>query len=355
MTKSMKPTTRRTFLKGSAAVAAAAVAMPNVITPSRAQSKELIVNTWGGSWTAAENESLFKPFTAKTGIAIKTATPVTYAKLKVQVQTGNYEWDVSNANPPQLKLANAEGLIEPLDFNIIDKSKLRVPIYENTLGFIALSTLLVYRTDKFPNGGPQSWADFWNVEKFPGRRCLYDRAFTCLGYAMLADGAALDKVYPLDLDRAFKKMAEIKKHVRVWWTQGNQSQQLIQDGEVDMIAMWSARGVESIEKNKMPGQVVWNQAESYGSGWYVAKGSPRKEAGMRFIDFVVQAKPLADFCKILPYGPLNPDSFQFISDEEGKRMPTYPAHAKIAFTPDADWLLPRLHDINERWKQFIAT
>ena len=56
-------TSRRTFLKAGTAAAAFAVSTPYVVTPSRAQSKELIVNTWGGSWTAAENEALFKPFT----------------------------------------------------------------------------------------------------------------------------------------------------------------------------------------------------------------------------------------------------------------------------------------------------
>ncbi|MSP52545.1 MAG: ABC transporter substrate-binding protein, partial [Alphaproteobacteria bacterium] len=347
--------TRRTFLQGTAAIAAVTASAPYVITPSKAQTKELIINTWGGSWTAAEHESLFKPFTALTGIQIKTSTPVTFAKLKAQVQSSNYEWDVSSMNPPQLKQADLEGLVEPLNWNIIDKSKLKVPVYANGLGFIALSTLLIYRTDKFPNGGPQNWADFWNVEKFPGKRSLYDRSFTALAYALLADGVPLDKLYPMDIDRAFKKMGEIKKHIRVWWTQGNQSQQLIQDGEVDMMAIWSARGVESIEKAKMPGTIVWNGAETYGSGWYVAKGTPRKDAAMQFLNFVVQAKPSAEFCKILPYGPLNPDAFQYITEEEGKRMPTYPAHQKVAFTPDSEWLAPRLNDLNERWKQFVAT
>jgi putative spermidine/putrescine transport system substrate-binding protein len=50
----------------------------------------------------------------------------------------------------------------------------------------SLGTNLVYRKDKFPNGGPQSWADFWDVKKFPGPRCLYDRSFTCLAFALLA-------------------------------------------------------------------------------------------------------------------------------------------------------------------------
>src|SRR5215813_6795383 len=77
----------------------------------------------------------------------------------------------------------------------------------------SLGTNLVYRKDKFPNGGPQSWADFWDVKKFPGSRCLYDRSFSCLAFALLADGVPTDKLYPMDVDRAFRKMSELKPHI----------------------------------------------------------------------------------------------------------------------------------------------
>ena len=36
----------------------------------------------------------------------------------------------------------------------------------------------------------------------------------------MADGVAPDKLYPLDVDRAFKKLEEIKPNITVWWTSG---------------------------------------------------------------------------------------------------------------------------------------
>ena len=65
-----------------------------------------------------------------------------------------------------------------------------------------------------------------------------------LQFALVADGVPLDKVFPIDVDRAFKKLEQIKPHIKVWWTQGNQSQQLMRDGEVDMMVMWNARASE---------------------------------------------------------------------------------------------------------------
>ena len=132
----------------------------------------------------------------------------------------------------------------------------------------SLGTNLVYRKDRFPNGGPQNWADFWDVKRFPGPRCLFDRSFTCLAFALLADGVPIDKLYPMDVDRAFRKMNEIKPHIKVWWREGAQSQQLIRDGEVVMIGMWSARAIDLIE-DKVPLEIVWNGAELYNANLMV--------------------------------------------------------------------------------------
>ena len=48
--------------------------------------------------------------------------------------------------------------------------------------------------------------------------------------AFLADGVAPDKLYPLDLDRAFKKLDSIKADI-IWWSAGAQSQQLLASAE----------------------------------------------------------------------------------------------------------------------------
>ena len=86
---------------------------------------------------------------------------------------------------------------------------------------------------------------FLGREEISGPRslCLSDSPRTCI-YALLADGVPMDKLYPLDFDRAFKKLDQIKPHIKVWWREGNQSQQLLRDGEVDMMSMWNARGSE---------------------------------------------------------------------------------------------------------------
>ena len=53
--------------------------------------------------------------------------------------------------------------------------------------------------------------------------------------ALIADGVPMEKLYPIDANRAFKKLEQLKPHVLVWWNSGAQSVQILQDGEVDMV------------------------------------------------------------------------------------------------------------------------
>ena len=188
---------------------------PAIVRPARAQGRTVYVNSYGGVWESSWRKAFFEPFTAQTGIQIKTVPGVSFAKLKAQVQTRNFEWDVVNLGDVEYGQAVLEGLLEKVDREAAKADQLPAHMVRDYgITSYSLGTNLVYRKDKFPNGGPQSWADFWDVKKFPGSRCFYDRSFSCLAFALLADGVPADKLYPMDVDRAFRKMSEIKPHIK---------------------------------------------------------------------------------------------------------------------------------------------
>ena len=342
---------RRSFL---ALAAGASLAAP-LIRPARGQARTVYVNSYGGVWETSWRKAFFDPFTAQTGIAIKTVPGVSFAKLKAQVQRRNYEWDVVNLGDVEYAQAVVEGLLEKVDRSAAKADQLPPNIVrEFGITSYSLGTNLTYRKDRFPNGGPRSWADFWDVKRFPGARCLPDHSFTCLAFALLADGVPADRLYPMDIDRAFRKMSEIKPHIKVWWREGSQSQQLIRDGEVDMIAIWSARAVDLIADN-VPLELVWNGAEIFNSNLIVAKGDPNAAAAWEFCNFVVQPKPQADFAMLLPYGPVNPEARALMAERRLRQTPAWPENEKVAFRHDAAWLAPRLAEIRERWSQWLTT
>ena len=343
---------RRTILRAGATGLFAAPAVWR--SAALAEGKTLYVNSYGGVWETSWRKAFFDPFTAASGIVIKTVPGVSFAKLKAEVQTGNYQYDESNLGDSEYAQAVHDGLLDPVD-RVAAKTAQLPPKLVREFGIVSysLGTNIVYRKDKFPNGGPQNWADFWNVKKFPGPRCLFDRSFTCLAFALLADGVPRDKLYPMDLDRAFRKMDELKPHIKVWWHDGAQSQQLIRDAEVDMIAMWSARAVDLIKDN-VPLELVWNGAELYWANLVVPKGDPNAKSAWQFAGFVAQAKPQADFAMLLPYGPANPGARALMPEARLRLTPAWPGNEAVMFQHDAAWLAPRLAEIRERWTQWMT-
>jgi putative spermidine/putrescine transport system substrate-binding protein len=342
---------RRRFLGTSAG----ALAAPFVIRPAWAKGETLYVNTWGGVWTRSATAAFFEPFNKESGIEVKTLSPVSFAKLKAQVRTGNYEWDVTTQGQPDCVRAMRENLLQPVNMNVVDPGQLSPgAINYNGIKSHALGTALTYRRDKLPNGGPQSWADFWNVEKFPGNRSMYNNASRVLPTALLADGVPRDKLYPLDLDRAFKKLDEIKPHIKVWWKQGSQSEQLLRDGEVDMIQMWNGRAA-NVEKQGVPVEIVWNGAEILMVNWIVVRGTPRADLGWRYIQSAHKADRQAKFASLMNYGPANPKAFEYIDEKLAKTLPTWPGNADVAYTPDPEWVGANMGDMVKRFNRWLAS
>ena len=249
-----------------------------------------------------------------------------------------------------------EGLVESIDWKIVDKNKVAPDaVFFDGIAYYVASTNLAYRKDKFPNGGPQSWADFWDVKKFPGNRSLYGRdPVTPVLIALLADGVPIDKVFPSpDIDRAFKSLDRIKPHIKVWWTSGAQSQQLIRDGEVDMIMIWNGRASDVITKGA-PVELVWSGAtlETIVAG--VAKGAPNAGAGWEYIQFVQQPDRQAEFAKRIFYGPPNAKAFDFISEDVAKLLPGNPKYKDLVLPVDPIWGGDNRAKLAERFSQWLA-
>src|SRR5690606_35103974 len=136
------------------------------------------------------------------------------------------------------------GLLEPLDMSVINldghPEAIKADKFVVTRGIY--STVLGYHTEHYASKPrPTSWAEFWDVEQFPGPRALRNSPVDNLEFALLADGVPLDQLYPLDVDRAFKKMEEIKPHISVWWSTGAQSAQVLIDQEVVLGTAWHGR------------------------------------------------------------------------------------------------------------------
>lgn len=341
--------TRRSFIKAGAATVAAPY-----IGRAHAQDKFLYVNTWGGVWENAVRKNIFDPFTKDTGVEIRTVSPVSFAKLAAQVKSGSYEFDVTTLGAGEILRANKASLVEAATPNRIDTSKLwKGAVFMNGIGFDCFATVIAYRKDKFPNGGPQNWKDFWDTNKFPGRRSLQRYAARVLPIALLADGVPVDKLYPLDIDRAFKSLDKIKPHIRVWWTAGQQSQQILRDNEVDMIGIWQGRFFE-LQKQGAPVEMTWTQGEIDKGYWVVAKGTPRAELAWKFIESACRPERQAGFAIDALSSPLNPEAFKYIDAKAAAFMPTAPANYPKTFEQDIERFGGDVEQVTQRFDEWVT-
>lgn len=212
--------------------------------------------------------------------------------------------------------------------------------HPNTIGVHTLSYVVCYNKKTWPGEHhPSSWADFWDVDKFPGRRALRTEAIFTIEAALKADGVSDDAFYPIDVDRAFNSLDRIKPHIKAWYSDNSLSQQLLEQEEVDLIAMMNGRAAESILTHNAPFEMVWNEAiyEGGEQGWLVPVGCPNPKGAMQFMDFVGRPEFEAIFAQLMYYGPQNPKAYDLISPDIAPMLSTYPANLKQAHVINFGW------------------
>jgi putative spermidine/putrescine transport system substrate-binding protein len=349
---------RRAVLKGvgiGAGLAAAGV-LPALRSRARAATAgKVIVRTGGGAYENALRKAIFEPFTAATGIEVQSfATNV--AKIAAMVEAHDVQVDVADLGAFTTVTFEKRGALEKIDRSKFKRTDLAdidsvtdYYIGENTYG-----TVMGYNTTAFGSNHPHNWAEFWDVKRFPGRRMLEDISaeFPNLEFALLADGVPMDKLYPLDIDRAFKKLREIRPHITKWWTSGAVSAQMLASKDVVLGSVWNGRILALMDK-KAPLAIEWTQSSRQLQTLCILKGAPNLENALAYIDFALQPKPQAEVAKLVGYGPTNRKAFQFIDAKLAARLPTSPEHLKIGFTTNERWWVDHRAEVSSKWQAFL--
>ncbi len=325
------------------------------IRPARAATGKITVADPGGPYSPAYRKAFYEPFEKATGIQVvgvtHDSTPV--AQVKAMVEAKAPLWDVVSMSPFQTTLLTALGdYLEPIGATReAFPGMLPVGMTPVSAGIDVFGTVMAYRTDSYPKGGPTTWADFWDVAKFPGRRALR-RSPQILDVALLADGVPPDQLYPLDVDRGFRSLDRIKPHVSVWWSNGAQSTQLLESGEVDMTYTWNGRAQAAIDGGA-PVKIAWNQGLYELDVWAIPKGCPRLELAQQFVRFACQPGPQAIVSNYIAYGPANLDAFKTIPQDRVSLLPTYPPNLAGMRPMDDAWWAANYDKLFDRFNSWI--
>ncbi len=320
---------------------------------------DVTVISFGGASQAGQAKAFYEPFTAESGIKV---IPGEYngemAKIAAMVQAKNVTWDVVEVESPELVRGCEEGLFEKLDYGRIGNKEDFVPeaVKACGIGTFVWSTALAYNADKLKEA-PKSWADFWNVEKFPGKRGLRKGAKYTLEFALLADGVAPADIYtvlatPEGVNRAFAKLDQIKPHL-VWWEAGAQPPQLLASGDLVMSSAYNGR-IAGARKEGRNLEVVWNGSIYDFDYWTIPKGSPNMEAAYKYIEFASRPAPQARFSVEVPYGPTHKAAVGTMDPKVAATLPTAPANLEGAFATNTEFWVEYGEDLEQRFNAWAS-
>ncbi|NOU74457.1 extracellular solute-binding protein [Paenibacillus sp. LMG 31458] len=338
------------------ALSASLIACSNEQGGSAGQDKpqKLTVVDWDANTVGYRKVPVYEAFEKKYNVKIDIETPPDYGKLKAMVDSGNVTWDVVNVDSFYGKLAGQQGQFEPLDYSIIKKDG-----YDDqtaTANYIAsesFATVMSWNSKKIDAAhAPKTWADFWDLKKFPGGRSAYRFPAPSMEMALIADGVPADKLYPLDVERALKKLNEIKKEMKTWWTSGAQVPDLLTNGTAVLSTAYDGTLAEQKRKGAPVDFTYENAFRSY-EGWVIPKGTKNKDLAMKFIAFATSEEVQLEYGKNSDYAPANQKAIAKLSEADKKRLGVTPELQKIQFGAGDDYWIENFDKVQERFEQWL--
>jgi putative spermidine/putrescine transport system substrate-binding protein len=338
-------------LKFAALAVGVALAVP-------AMAVDLTAISFGGASKVAQVKAFYEPFEAKTGNKILAGEyNGEMAKVKAMVDTNSVSWNLLEVESPELARGCDEGLFEPLDPALFGNPDdfIDGAIQPCGVGFFVWSTVLAYNADKL-SAAPTGWVDFWDVEKFPGKRGLRKGAKYTLEFALMADGVAPTDVYKVlatreGVDRAFRKLDELKPNIQ-WWEAGAQPPQYLVSGDVVMSSAYNGRIAAVQDESNL--QVVWNGGIYDFDSWAIPRGATNQELAKQFIAFSVEAEQQKIFAENIAYGPAKKQAIDLLAPERLSVMPTTPENIKDQVAIDVTFWADYGEQLEQRFNAWAA-
>lgn len=318
---------------------------------SAASAEQIVFTSWGGTTQDAQKAAWADKFTDETGIDVLQDGPTDYGKLKAMVEAAGVTWDVVDVEGDYAAQAGKQGLLEKLDFSVIDKSRLDPRfVTDYSVGSFYYSFVIGCNTDAV-EACPKTWADLFDTVKFPGKRTFYKwSAPGVIEAALLADGVPADELYPLDLDRAFAKLDTIKSDI-IWWSGGAQSQQLLASAEAPFGSFWNGR-LTALAETGIKVETSWEQNITAADSLVVPKGTKNKAAAMTFIALATSPEAQAEMAKATGYAPTNLDSPALMDTALAETLPDQQTASQV--NADMNYWADNRDAIGERWYAWQA-
>ena len=333
----------------------------------------LTVLSWGGAYEQAVRKSLIEPFAEARNVDVRVASyNGGLREIRAQVASGQIEWDVVDLEIFDARRRCDDGLLERFPAELLAPALEGTPAVEDFiegalnecgLGTVLYSVVQAHSVEAFSGEAPAAAGDFFDLERFPGRRGMRRTPQGNLEFALLADGVPKDEVYavlatPEGVERAFRRLEGIRDSI-VWWDAPSEPVRLLASGEVSMSTAFNGRIFHAQFVDGLPLAIVWDRHILESAQWAIVAGTPNLELALDFVRFAGAPESMARLAARMAYGPVRASAMRFITTHPDlgidlePHLPTSATHAEGALRSDGLWWAENLDVLNERFLRWL--
>lgn len=352
---------RRLLLQGAGASALAAPFINLLVTPARAQGSGVLnIASYGGSYGDSLKAAWLDPFEKETGIKVNLGVNASLAMAKLQTMNpAGAEWDIVDLTTAEYNIAVRENMLSPLEGNNVDTTQL-LPEYVQSHGFgyATFVWVLGWNNKLIPaSDAPTSWTEFWDMKRYRSKRTLQTVKTNghSIEAALLADGVPMDKMYPVDVDRAFASLDKLGKDNIIWAMTNQEPVQRISTGETPLGGIFTGRAIMANRAGADIGFSL-NQANIGGDVMSVIKTAKNKKEAFALLNYIAtKGDRAADFTARTSYAVPHKDVERLLPKDAADiraTLPTNPELQKSAFFSDETWWANNLPDVANRFQEW---
>ena len=302
----------------------------------------------GGASGELIEKGYIEPLFKKTGIKVVRESPSSLGKLRALVESGQTTTTLFELGSGVVLQAKKLGLIEKVDWAAVNPAAMFPEAKdEYGFGYQYFSTIMAWRK-------PARRSRRTSPSSSTARRSRASAACPtiphyCLPFALQATGVPIDKLFPLDVDTAFKKLNEVKKDVAVWWKAGAQPPQLMKDNEVQYSICWSGRvvGDPAFGLNFAGGKADLSFIA-------IVKGSKPEDKAAAYKLFHEMSLPenQAKAAEVISYTGPSPELDALLPKDKLWQFPTSKQNKAVQYFENAEWWAENGEAVNKKWEAF---
>jgi len=164
----------------------------------------------------------------------------------------------------------------------------------------------------------------------------------------------MDKLYPLDIDRAFKSMSRIRTSIPKFWDTGALSSTMLADNEVSMGALWSTRAGAAQDQGAPVG-IQWNQNALLVQAYGIPVGARNLAAAKKFIDYASSAEAQSRWLAKYKAIPVNTKAYGATSKDLIDPATNTPWTRSKGFVLDINWWAKNREKVGQVWSKWIIS